>query len=129
MDVAASLVLERGYDAVSMDNVASNARVGRATLYEHWSTRDDMFVALVHREQDGLAADLVAAHDNTFRELMRRACLAILQRPLLVAILTADTAVWGRRLQQLSATEIYQARLSAFARVPLCPACRGKGSP
>lgn len=105
---------ERGYDAVTMHDVAAAAGVAKGTIYEHWSTREELFVALVGREQDALADQLTGARDATLSDLIRNAALALLQRPLLVAILIGDSAVWGKLLQQLPASRIYQGRIASF---------------
>lgn len=105
---------ERGYDAVTMHDVAAAASVAKGTIYEHWSTREELFVALVGREQDALADQLTDARDTTLSDLIRNAALALLQRPLLVAILIDDSAVWGKLLKQLPGSRSYQGRIASF---------------
>jgi AcrR family transcriptional regulator len=44
LDAAADLLAERGLHGFSMDDVAARAGVGKATIYRHWRTRDDLVV-------------------------------------------------------------------------------------
>lgn len=39
---AADLLLERGFERVTVDDVAERARVGKATVYRRWPSKDDL---------------------------------------------------------------------------------------
>jgi AcrR family transcriptional regulator len=52
-----SLLMEQGYEAVTVAGVAARAGVGRSTLYEHFRTKDDLLAASLDRRLDALAAD------------------------------------------------------------------------
>ena len=52
----AGLLMERGYDAVSVAGVAERAGVGRSTLYEHFRTKDALLAASLERPLAPLAA-------------------------------------------------------------------------
>ena len=41
--------LEKGYDGVSMDEVASRAGVGKQTVYTRYASKDALFLAVVER--------------------------------------------------------------------------------
>ncbi|WP_328719425.1 TetR/AcrR family transcriptional regulator [Streptomyces sp. NBC_00247] len=49
---AMELLLERGYDALSVEEVAVKAGVAKTTLYRRWPTKDHLVVAVVARMQD-----------------------------------------------------------------------------
>ncbi|KQX50102.1 hypothetical protein ASD33_15985 [Streptomyces sp. Root1304] len=49
---ALELLLERGYDRFSVDEVAVRAGVAKTTLYRRWPTKDHLVVAVVARLQD-----------------------------------------------------------------------------
>lgn len=53
----ASLALHRPYDAIRVEDICSEARVGRSTFYAHFAGKDD----LLRRVFDGLQASLNAA--------------------------------------------------------------------
>lgn len=42
---AAELMLRRGFDRMTVDEVAAQAGVGKATVYRRWSSKDDLAVA------------------------------------------------------------------------------------
>lgn len=42
---AAELMLQRGFDGTTMDAVAARARVGKATVYRRWPSKEDLAVA------------------------------------------------------------------------------------
>ncbi|WP_163569887.1 helix-turn-helix domain-containing protein [Fodinicola feengrottensis] len=51
LDAAAELIVRWGYDKTTIEDIA-RARRGRAkgTIYLHWKTREDLFIALLRRE-------------------------------------------------------------------------------
>lgn len=51
-DAALELLLDRGYDRFSVDEVAVTAGVAKTTLYRRWPTKDHLVVAVVARIQD-----------------------------------------------------------------------------
>ena len=42
---AAELMLQRGFDRTTVDDVASRAGVGKATVYRRWPSKEDLAVA------------------------------------------------------------------------------------
>src|SRR6202000_1667282 len=42
-DTATRLFLQRGFDAVTVDDIASAADVGRMTVFNHFPRKEDMF--------------------------------------------------------------------------------------
>lgn len=49
LESAAKLILARGYDAMTIDDVAANAHVGKATVYRRWARKEDLAVAAMER--------------------------------------------------------------------------------
>ena len=37
-----SLIIERGYDAITVENICERANVGRSTFYAHFTSKDDL---------------------------------------------------------------------------------------
>jgi len=50
LDSARVLFLDQGFDATSMDAIAREAGVSKATLYVHFDDKDDLLLALVSEE-------------------------------------------------------------------------------
>lgn len=50
LDSARALFLDQGFDATSMDAIARDAGVSKATLYVHFDDKDDLLLALVNEE-------------------------------------------------------------------------------
>lgn len=54
LEAAGQLILQRGFDKVTVDDVAALARAGKATVYRRWSSKEDLAVAaleqLYHQE-------------------------------------------------------------------------------
>ena len=46
---ASSLILMHGFDSMTVDEVASTAGVGKATVYRRWARKEDLAVAAMER--------------------------------------------------------------------------------
>ena len=46
IDAAAKLLTERGYTAITMEGIASEAKVGKATVYRWWPNKASIFMEL-----------------------------------------------------------------------------------
>src|SRR5262245_28820250 len=55
---ARKLFLDQGFDAVSMDMVARQTPVSKATLYAHFASKEDLFTAVVVDEADRIAEEI-----------------------------------------------------------------------
>ncbi len=58
LDAAAELILRWGYKKTTIDDIAKQAGVAKGTIYLHWKTREDLFLALLTREDLKLAEDM-----------------------------------------------------------------------
>jgi AcrR family transcriptional regulator len=69
LDAVIPLIQEVGYDAFSLEALAARAGVGKATIYRHWRSKEDLAVEAAHRfvaqiptpDTGSLRGDLVAA--------------------------------------------------------------------
>lgn len=50
------LVIERGYDAITIQDITDRADVSRATFYLHYKDKDELLIASMTKIYDGLAA-------------------------------------------------------------------------
>ncbi|UMG91064.1 TetR/AcrR family transcriptional regulator [Nocardioides sp. TF02-7] len=78
LDVAEALFVERGLDAVSLEDVARAAGVTRPVVYEHFENKAALFVACVNRAREHwrtLMAEAVAAEETAEGKL--RAGIAV----------------------------------------------------
>ena len=57
LDAAIALLMEVGYDRMSMDALAERARASKATIYRHWAGKAEVVVEAVRcRKCDDFAA-------------------------------------------------------------------------
>jgi len=61
LDATVALLMEVGYDRLTMDAVAKQARAGKATLYRRWETKASLVVEALVRAK---SAPHVADHDT-----------------------------------------------------------------
>jgi AcrR family transcriptional regulator len=61
LNTAIALISERGMDAVSVDEIAAKAKIGKGTVYNYFTAKDDMIVAFVveleRQALEGIAAE------------------------------------------------------------------------
>ncbi|WP_131195770.1 TetR/AcrR family transcriptional regulator [Lichenihabitans psoromatis] len=72
-DVATRLFIERGFDAVTVDEIAEAADVGRMTVFNHFPRKEDMFFDQDQEARDALlSAVRMKNQDMTAIEALRR---------------------------------------------------------
>jgi len=79
LDIGRALFAERGFDATSIEEIASRAKVSKPVVYEHFGGKEGLYAVVVHREMarllDRITGALSAGHP---RELLEQAALALL---------------------------------------------------
>jgi AcrR family transcriptional regulator len=77
--IGRQLFAERGFDATSIEEVASRAKVSKPVVYEHFGGKEGLYAVVVDREVrallERLTTALTAGHP---RELLEQAALALL---------------------------------------------------
>ena len=63
LDAARDLVLERGHDRISIEEITDRAKVSKGTFYNYFGTKQDVFAAVAQALKARLAADLVKTTD------------------------------------------------------------------
>lgn len=85
-EIALDLVARKGYDAVSMDEIAAEAAASKSTIYRRWPSKAELVVDAVRRnarqfedpgDTGALRGDLLAVLEVVARELTRDADLVI----------------------------------------------------
>jgi AcrR family transcriptional regulator len=64
LDAARTLLAEKGYAAMSMDELATQVGISKPTLYSHFATKDDIVVATMVREMEHFLALIEAETDD-----------------------------------------------------------------
>lgn len=72
LDAARDVFLERGYGETSMDVVAQNAGVSKATVYALFASKDRLFAAVIEREGDHQTAAIDTTDGAAVAEVLRR---------------------------------------------------------
>jgi AcrR family transcriptional regulator len=79
ISIGRQLFAERGFDATSIEEVASRAKVSKPVVYEHFGGKEGLYAVVVDREVrsllDRVGAALTAGHP---RALLEQAALALL---------------------------------------------------
>jgi AcrR family transcriptional regulator len=79
LDVGRQLFAERGFEATSIEEIASRANVSKPVVYEHFGGKEGLYAVVVHREMQNLmervTGALTAGHPH---ELLEQAALALL---------------------------------------------------
>lgn len=65
LDAATDTFAELGFAGASLGDIAARAGVNRALVYEHVSSKEELFRAAVARERERLAAYLASGYDTT----------------------------------------------------------------
>jgi AcrR family transcriptional regulator len=104
LDAAAELIQRWGYKKTTIEDIARRAEVGKGTIYLHWKTREDLFIALLLRErlralkdvETQLAADPEGA---TLHGSVKYFTLGMLNNPLLRAAIQQDNDTWSELMR------------------------------
>jgi TetR/AcrR family transcriptional repressor of mexJK operon len=64
LDAAAALFMRQGFAGTSMDAVAREANVSKATLYAHFAGKDALFAAVVARRCEAMAKEAATRGDH-----------------------------------------------------------------
>ncbi|MEZ4500789.1 MAG: TetR/AcrR family transcriptional regulator [Thermomicrobiales bacterium] len=78
LDAAYPLFVQQGYKAVSMQQIADAVSINKATLYHHFRSKDDLFLAVVHVAMRRIRADIeavVQGCDSAQEQLVRIAAM------------------------------------------------------
>lgn len=119
LDAAAALILRWGYNKTNLEDIAKQAGVGKGTIYLHWKTREDLFRALIKREQLEMAADFKRRTSEdpagaTLHGMSKHYAHALMKRPLLKAFMLRDSDVLGKFAHSEHSSAAFIERLAGF---------------
>ncbi len=130
LDAAAKLIQHFGYDKTTVSDIANEAGVSKGAIYLHWSSKDDLFEALIFRESLRVMDDMTRRIENDpdgglIFSLYRHGLLALVANPLLHAISTRDVQVLGDFVKRWNTTGLNEE--SNFFRLEMVQELQAKG--
>ena len=63
-DALVSLIAEKGFDAITVQDIADRATLNRATFYLHYQDKHDLLIKSLHDAIDELMADIGPTEEN-----------------------------------------------------------------
>lgn len=87
VDAAEACFLRLGLDKATVDEIAAEAGVSRATVYRHVRDRDELVLAVFAREADRLLARMAAAGARSVVDGVLFAVREVPSQPLLLEVL------------------------------------------
>jgi AcrR family transcriptional regulator len=79
LDVGRTLFAEKGFEATSIEEIASRAGVSKPVVYEHFGGKENLYAVVVDREMSVLLKRITSALTaGRPRELVEQAALALL---------------------------------------------------
>lgn len=106
MEAASQLFLRYGFEK-TMDDIAREARVAKATLYRYWPSKEALFESLLYREirlvnRDFLARVEADSRGGTIGRIIYHGFAAAYDRPFLRALMTTESRTLGDFLRRHS---------------------------
>lgn len=98
LDVGRSVFAERGFEAASVEEIATRAKITKPVVYEHFSGKEGLYAVIVDREVQALLGRITAALAGEHpRALLEQAALGFLtyieEEPEGFRILVRDSPV------------------------------------
>lgn len=80
IDVGRRVFAEKGFEAATVEEIASSAKVSKPVVYEHFGGKEGLYAVVVDREIQSLLGRITQALDEPgrARDLLERAALAFL---------------------------------------------------
>jgi len=100
LEAASRLIAHYGFDKTTMEDIAREAGVSKGALYLIWSSKDQLFEALLSYEMKRLLDDLRGRVENdpqsgTISNQYRHTVLALCNNPLMCALYGRDSRILG----------------------------------
>jgi TetR/AcrR family transcriptional repressor of mexJK operon len=113
--------LEKGYDGVSMDEVASRAGVAKQTVYARYASKDALFLAVCESLQGKMLSAISAAESLPIRDRLQQIARELLELVLDPSSLSLSRIALGAsyRFPTLGHS-IYGARINKLHEILAC---------
>ncbi len=97
---AAQLIAHHGYNKVTVSDIAQKAGVSKGAIYLHWTSKEELFEALLIHEMKRLVDDVLKRvqadpKGGAIAQMYLHALLALQDNPMMRALYTQDSRVLG----------------------------------
>ncbi len=97
---AAQLIAHHGYNKVTVSDIAHKAGVSKGAIYLHWTSKEELFEALLIYEMKRAMADVLKRVEadpkgGAIARIYLHALLALQDNPMMRALYTRDSRVLG----------------------------------
>ena len=105
LDAAAELIIHYGYDKTSVSDIADAAGISKGAIYLHYSSKDELFEALLYREFMQYAETWFARIEadpsgGTLGGMYKAVLYAVNHHPFMTALVKQDTRIFGNYLRK-----------------------------
>lgn len=107
LDAASELLQRWGYKKTTINDIARQAGVAKGTIYLHWQTKQELFMALIWREKITEATNIQLKIEQEpdglkLHTMTKYGVLSALHNPLIKAIMMRDSDMLGELLYDTS---------------------------
>lgn len=114
LDAATRVFIQYGYQKTTMDDVAREAMIGKGTIYHYFSSKEDIFVAILKKAQTEIFEELTKkiSESDSFEERLKLFFIApytsfMAHHKLFIQILNEDSPTFMKKIHE-SKAEIYE---------------------
>ena len=105
LDAAANLIMRYGYDKTTVSDIAQEAGISKGAIYLHFSSKDELFEALLLREIMNYSQDwfeLIEAdpQGGTMAGIYKNVLYALNRNPFMAVIFKQDRRVLGSYIRK-----------------------------
>lgn len=105
LDAAAELIIHYGYDKTSVSEIADAAGISKGAIYLHFSSKEELFEALLYREVVNYSESWFARIEadpqgGTIGGIYKAVLYAINHSPFMSAIVKQDPRIFGNYLRK-----------------------------
>lgn len=130
ISVGRTLFADKGFEAVSVEEIAATAGVSKPVVYEHFGGKEGLYAVVVDREMNQLLTTISGALQGTHpRQLLEQAGMALFDyiesQPDGFRILVRDSPSPSRRARSRASSSTWPARSStcwpSSSKHTVCP--------